>query len=134
MSSSSNLGNSGNPAQVVHIVGSGLAGSEAAHYLARRGVKVFIHEMRPERMTEAHKTAGCAELVCSNSLKSKDPVSAPGMLKAEMNRIGSLIRTRPAISEVPGGQALAVDRDVFSAKVTQALRAMPARRIRARAR
>ena len=109
----------------VHIVGSGLAGSEAAHYLATRGVPVVIHEMRPERMTEAHKTSGCAELVCSNSLKSKDPISAPGMLKAEMNRIGSLILDSAAVSEVPGGQALAVDRDVFSAKVTEALRRLP---------
>jgi methylenetetrahydrofolate--tRNA-(uracil-5-)-methyltransferase len=112
-------------AHVVHIVGSGLAGSEAAHYLARQGVQVVIHEMRPERMTEAHQTGGCAELVCSNSLKSKDPLSAPGMLKAEMNRIGSLILDSAAIAEVPGGQALAVDRDVFSAKVTEALRALP---------
>lgn len=113
------------PAHVVHIVGSGLAGSEAAHYLARRGFQVIIHEMRPDRMTEAHQTGGCAELVCSNSLKSKDPLSAPGMLKAEMSRIGSLILDSAAVSEVPGGQALAVDRDIFSAKVTEALRAMP---------
>src|SRR4051812_44196468 len=94
----------------VHIVGSGLAGSEAAFYLARNGIQVVLHEMRPERMTEAHKTEGCAELVCSNSFKSKDPISAPGMLKAEMMRIGSLILDSAAVSEVPGGQALAVDR------------------------
>ena len=110
---------------LVHIVGSGLAGSEAAHYLASRGFKVVLHEMRPERMTEAHKTGGCAELVCSNSLKSKDPASAPGMLKAEMNQVGSLILNTAAVSEVPGGQALAVDRDIFSEKVTKALRAHP---------
>jgi methylenetetrahydrofolate--tRNA-(uracil-5-)-methyltransferase len=106
-------------------VGSGLAGSEAAHYLARRGARVVIHEMRPSRMTEAHQTGACAELVCSNSLKSKDPMSAPGMLKAEMSRVGSLILEAAAHAEVPGGQALAVDRDVFSAKVTETLRAMP---------
>jgi methylenetetrahydrofolate--tRNA-(uracil-5-)-methyltransferase len=109
----------------VHIVGTGLAGSEAAHYLAERGIQVVLHEMRPERMTEAHKTSGCAELVCSNSLKSKDPISAPGMLKAEMNQIGSLILSSAAVSEVPGGQALAVDRDIFSARVTEALKAHP---------
>ena len=81
----------------VHVVGSGLAGSEAAHYLASRGVQVVLHEMRPEKKTEAHKTGECAELVCSNSLKSKDPGSAPGMLKAEMSRVGSLILDSAAL-------------------------------------
>jgi methylenetetrahydrofolate--tRNA-(uracil-5-)-methyltransferase len=113
------------PLQVVHIVGSGLAGSEAAHLLAERGHKVVIHEMRPGKMTEAHKTDGCAELVCSNSLKSKSPQSAPGMLKAEMNHVGSLILRSAAISAVPGGEALAVDRDIFSETITRALRAHP---------
>jgi len=109
----------------VHIVGSGLAGSEAAHYLAERGIHVYLHEMRPTRMTEAHKTGGCAELVCSNSLKSKSPVSAPGMLKAEMNRIGSLILKSADAHAVPGGEALAVDRDLFSQAITQTLRSHP---------
>ncbi len=109
----------------VHIVGSGLAGSEAAYYLASRGVKVVLHEMRPERLTEAHKTGQCAELVCSNSLKSKDPLSAPGMLKNEMMRVGSLILDTAAVSEVPGGQALAVDREIFADKVTHTLRTHP---------
>ena len=68
----------------VHIIGAGLAGSEAAYYLAQKGFSVIIHEMRPTKLTEAHKTGMCAELVCSNSLKSKSPVSAPGMMKAEM--------------------------------------------------
>ncbi len=109
----------------IHIVGCGLAGSEAAYYLASHGFEVVVHEMRPVRMTEAHKTAGCAELVCSNSLKSKDPVSAPGMLKTEMNHVGSLVLDAAAQSEVPGGQALAVDRDFFSDLITQALRKHP---------
>ncbi len=110
---------------VVHIVGAGLAGSEAAHYLAERGIEVVIHEMRPVKNTEAHKTDGCAELVCSNSLKSKAPTSAPGMLKAEMTEVGSLVLKSAAATTVPGGEALAVDRDAFSAAITQALRSHP---------
>jgi methylenetetrahydrofolate--tRNA-(uracil-5-)-methyltransferase len=112
-------------AQRVHIVGAGLAGSEAAHYLASRGISVIIHEMRPTRMTEAHQTGACAELVCSNSLKSKDPLSAPGMMKAEMSRVGSLVLESAAKAEVPAGQALGVDRDLFSAEVTRRLREHP---------
>jgi methylenetetrahydrofolate--tRNA-(uracil-5-)-methyltransferase len=112
-----------NSPQVVHIVGSGLAGSEAAHFLAERGHTVVIHEMRPGKMTEAHKTDGCAELVCSNSLKSKSPQSAPGMMKAEMTRVGSLVLRTAADCAVPGGEALAVDRDRFSEGITRALRA-----------
>ncbi|MCC7441357.1 MAG: methylenetetrahydrofolate--tRNA-(uracil(54)-C(5))-methyltransferase (FADH(2)-oxidizing) TrmFO [Bdellovibrionales bacterium] len=111
--------------QRVHVVGAGLAGSEAAHFLAQRGIEVVLHEMRPQRKTEAHHTGGFAELVCSNSLKSKDPLSAPGMLKADMTRIGSLVLSAAAAAEVPGGQALAVDRDLFSAEVTRRLREHP---------
>ena len=111
--------------ETVHIVGSGLAGSEAAFYLAERGVPVAIHEMRPDRMTEAHQTGLCAELVCSNSLKSKSPVSGPGMLKAEMTRVGSLILEAAHAAAVPGGDALAVDRDRFSERVTERLRSHP---------
>ena len=103
----------------VHIVGSGLAGSEAAYFLSRQGIQVLLHEMRPVVMTEAHQTDQCAELVCSNSLKSKDPGSAPGMLKREMNRIGSLILDAAVASEVPAGQALGVDRERFSEYVTR---------------
>ena len=110
---------------VVHIVGAGLAGSEAAFFLAERGVQVILHEMRPVLMTPAHKTDGCAELVCSNSFKSKSPVSAPGMLKAEMTRIGSMILRSAGQAEVPGGEALAVDREVFSEAVTRFLSAHP---------
>jgi methylenetetrahydrofolate--tRNA-(uracil-5-)-methyltransferase len=109
----------------IHIVGSGLAGSEAAFYLASKGHQVVIHEMRPEKMTEAHKTHQCAELVCSNSLKSKSPQSAPGMMKAEMTKLGSVILKCAAGSAVPGGEALAVDRDVFADAVTAALHAHP---------
>ena len=97
----------------IHVVGSGLAGSEAAFFLAEKGHQVVIHEMRPEKMTEAHKTHQCAELVCSNSLKSKSPQSAPGMMKAEMTKLSSLILKSAVGSAVPGGEALAVDRDVF---------------------
>jgi methylenetetrahydrofolate--tRNA-(uracil-5-)-methyltransferase len=116
-------------AQTVHIVGAGLAGSEAAHYLAERGVHVTLHEMRPGLMTPAHKTDGCAELVCSNTFKSKIPHSAPGMLKAEMRKVGSIILACGEESSVPGGDAMTVDRDVFSAKVTARLKAHPNIRI-----
>lgn len=111
--------------QSIHIVGTGLAGSEAAFFLAERGHKVVLHEMRPVKMTEAHKTGDCAELVCSNSLKSKAPQSAPGMLKAEMNSVGSLILRSAEKAAVPGGEALAVDRDLFSEAITGALRSHP---------
>jgi methylenetetrahydrofolate--tRNA-(uracil-5-)-methyltransferase len=109
----------------VHIVGSGLAGSEAAYFLAERGIQVFLHEMRPKKMTEAHETDQCAELVCSNSLKSQNPASGPGMLKAEMREVGSLILHAAAEAAVPGGDALAVDRDLFASSITQAIKAHP---------
>ena len=106
-----------NSKQKVHIVGSGLAGSEAAFFLASRGVQVVIHEMRPKKMTEAHQTDQCAELVCSNSLKSKSPVSGPGMLKAEMDHYWIVLFLDTARKfEVPAGEALAVDRDLFFSK------------------
>lgn len=109
----------------VHIVGAGLAGSEAAYFLAERGIPVSLHEMRPKVQTPAHKTGQCAELVCSNSFKSLSPVSAPGMLKAEMTRLGSLVLRSAGAAAVPGGEALAVDREVFSDTVTRALRTHP---------
>ncbi|MBS1959460.1 MAG: methylenetetrahydrofolate--tRNA-(uracil(54)-C(5))-methyltransferase (FADH(2)-oxidizing) TrmFO [Bdellovibrionales bacterium] len=111
-----------NKTETVHIIGCGLAGSEAAYFLAERGVKVVVHEMRPIKQTPAHHTGDCAELVCSNSLKSKDPVSAPGMMKAEMRMVGSLILSSADTAEVPAGGALAVDRDVFSKLITDKLR------------
>lgn len=111
--------------RVVHIVGAGLAGSEAAYFLAERDIQVILHEMRPELMTEAHKTDRCAELVCSNSFKSKSPTSAPGMLKAEMSRMQSLILRMAGGAQVPAGEAMGVDRDLFSEAVTRALRSHP---------
>ena len=108
-----------NQTKKVNIIGAGLAGSEAAYYLAQKGFKVTLHEMRPQQYTEAHKTGMCAELVCSNSLKSKSPVSAPGMMKAEMKIIGSLILDTAEKFSVPAGDALAVDRDLFSAAISE---------------
>lgn len=110
----------------VHIVGGGLAGSEAAWQLSRRGVPVVLHEMRPVRATEAHQSDGLAELVCSNSFRSDDQeTSAIGLLHAEMRRCDSLIMRAADAHKVPAGGALAVDRDGFSAAVTAALEAEP---------
>lgn len=111
------------------IVGGGLAGSEAAWQAATRGAKVTLYEMRPKEMTKAHKTGALAELVCSNSLGSADPQNAPGILKEEMRRLGSLIIASAEQAKVPAGSALAVDRDRFSLKVTQALEGHPNIRI-----
>ena len=106
----------------VHIVGAGLAGSEAAWQIANAGIAVVLHEMRPVRMTEAHRTEGLAELVCSNSFRSDDAANnAVGLLHAEMRRLGSLIMRAADANQVPAGGALAVDRDGFSAAVTKAL-------------
>lgn len=109
----------------IHIIGSGLAGSEAAYFLAERGLKVTIHEMRPIKQTPAHHTDQCAELVCSNSLKSKNPISAPGMMKAEMRMVGSLILDVAEITQVPAGESLSVDRDKFATLITEKLRSHP---------
>ena len=111
------------------IVGGGLAGSEAAWQAANRGARVTLYEMRPKEMTKAHKTGGLAELVCSNSLGSTDPKNAPGILKEEMRRLGSLIIASAEQSRVPAGSALAVDRDQFSLRITQALEGHPNIRI-----
>lgn len=105
----------------VLIAGGGLAGSEAAWQLARRGVRVSLCEMRPQRPTPAHKTDQLAELVCSNSLKSNAPGAASWLLKEEMRRAGSLLLRLADECAVPGGSALAVDRERFSAAVTQAI-------------
>ena len=110
-------------APAVHVVGAGLAGSECAFQLARRGVPVVLHEMRPGRSTPAHKTGGCAELVCSNSLRSDDPEHAAGLLKREMESLGSLVIAAAREHAVPAGGALAVDRDLFSAAITARLEA-----------
>lgn len=106
-------------AKTVHIIGGGLAGSEAAWQLAERGHDVVIHEMRPVRGTEAHKTDRLAELVCSNTFKSTETSNAHGLLKAEMRLLGSVILTAADVARVPGGSALTVDRDAFSAGVHQ---------------
>jgi methylenetetrahydrofolate--tRNA-(uracil-5-)-methyltransferase len=101
----------------IHIVGGGLAGSEAAWQLAERGHTVVLHEMRGVRGTEAHKTDRLAELVCSNTFKSTEVTNAHGLLKAEMRELGSIILTAADEARVAAGSALAVDRDVFSAAV-----------------
>jgi methylenetetrahydrofolate--tRNA-(uracil-5-)-methyltransferase len=114
----------------VHVVGGGLAGSEAAWALANAGVHVVLHEMRPVRMTDAHKTEKFAELVCSNSFRSDDwRGNAVGLLHEEMRRLGSLVMRCAEPAQVPAGSALAVDRDVFSDAVTAALEAHPLIRI-----
>jgi|SRR5690242_874939 len=105
----------------VLIAGGGLAGSEAAWQIARRGVRVTLCEMRPRRSTPAHKTDRLAELVCSNSLKSNAPGAASWLLKEEMRRAGSLLLRLADECAVPGGSALAVDREGFAASVTQAI-------------
>ncbi|MDF3075930.1 MAG: trmFO [Alphaproteobacteria bacterium] len=113
-------------AQRVHVIGGGLAGSEAAWQLARASVPVSLHEMRPHRSTEAHETDNLAELVCSNSFRSDDALNnAVGLLHEEMRRAGSLILRAADASKVPAGGALAVDRHQFSAAVQSALEADP---------
>lgn len=110
----------------VHVIGGGLAGSEATWQLARAGVPVVLHEMRPQRMTAAHKTEGLAELVCSNSFRSDDAASnAVGLLHEEMRRLDSLILRTGDAHRLPAGGALAVDRDAFSHAVQAALEAEP---------
>src|SRR5437879_2498080 len=110
----------------VHVIGGGLAGSEAAWQIANAGVRVVLHEMRPLRMTEAHRSEGLAELVCSNSFRSDDAANnAVGLLHAEMRRLGSLIMRSADANQVPAGGALAVDRDGFSAAATRALHEHP---------
>ena len=101
----------------LHIVGGGLAGSEAAWQLAERGHDVVLHEMRPLVVTEAHKTDRLAELVCSNTFKSTETSNAHGLLKAEMRLLDCMVLECADVARVPGGSALAVDRDVFSAAV-----------------
>ena len=109
----------------VHVVGGGLAGSEAAWQLAERGHDVVVHEMRPIRPTPAHKTDRLAELVCSNTFKSTETTNAHGLLKAEMRLLGSLILDAADAARVPGGTALTVDRDRFSAAVHERLTTHP---------
>jgi len=107
------------------VVGAGLAGAEAAWQLATKGHVVNLLEMRPGKSTEAHQTDQAAEMVCSNSFKSDDPMSATGILKAEMERLDSLVLRCARETRVPAGNSLAVDRQAFAAAVTSALRAHP---------
>ncbi len=106
----------------VRVIGAGLAGCEAAWQLARRGIRVELWEMKPRKMTPAHRSPGFAELVCSNSLRSDRTTNAVGLLKEELRRMGSLILEAADATRVPAGSALAVDRDDFSAYVTGKIR------------
>jgi len=116
----------------VTVVGGGLAGCEAAWQLAQRGHDVTLVEMRPVRTTPAHQTDGLAELVCTNSFKSEDPTNAHGLLKTEMRALGSLLLTAAAEARVPAGAALAVDRNVFSRRMTAMIEAHPRIRVERR--
>src|SRR3982751_1042256 len=109
----------------IHVIGGGLAGSEAAWQLAERGHEVVLHEMRPEGGTEAHKTDRLAELVCSNTFKSTETTNAHGLLKAEMRLLGCMVLECADEARVPGGSALTVDRDVFSPAVHARVTAHP---------
>ena len=110
---------------LIHVFGAGLAGSEAAYQAAQRGVDVVLHEMKPKKLTPAHHAEGFAELVCSNSLRSDRVTNAVGLLKEELSRMGSLIMEAARATCVPAGSALAVDRDRFSAYITDKIRSHP---------
>jgi methylenetetrahydrofolate--tRNA-(uracil-5-)-methyltransferase len=109
----------------IHIAGGGLAGTEAAWQIARRGLDCVLHEMRPVRSTPAHQTDRLAELVCSNSLKTEQESAAPWLLKEELRRLDSLLLRAAQQARVPGGHALTVDREVFSVEVTRAISSEP---------
>ena len=109
----------------VIVIGAGLAGSEAAWQIAKRGVNVDLYEMRPKKMTPAHKTQNFAELVCSNSLRANNITNAVGLLKEEMRRLDSLIIRCADATQVPAGGALAVDRDKFSEMITETIKNHP---------
>lgn len=111
--------------QQLNIIGAGLAGSEAAYQLVKRGIPVRLYEMRPAKLTPAHKSGGFAELVCSNSLRADQLTNAVGLLKEEMRRLDSLIMQAADATAVPAGGALAVDRQLFSAYIEQKLRSHP---------
>src|SRR6266542_4972948 len=106
---------------MVHVIGGGLAGSEAAWQAASHGVDVTLHEMRPIRATAVHKTDRLAELVCSNSFRGDKLDNAVGLLKEEMRRLGSLVMRAADETRVPAGAALAVDRERFAETITEAL-------------
>lgn len=114
----------------IHIIGGGLAGSEAAYQISKAGLSAVVYEMRPTRPTPAHKTDQLAELVCSNSLKSEAEHSAPWLLKQELRRLDSLLMRVAGTHRVPGGHALTVDRDLFSHEVSRTVAALPGIEIR----
>src|ERR1051325_11418883 len=114
-----------NRSHPIHIIGGGLAGSEAAWQLAERGHEVVIHEMRGVRGTPAHKTPYLAELVCSNTFKSTETTNAHGLLKAEMRALGSLVLGAADDARVPGGSALTVYRDRFAQAVHERVHTHP---------
>ena len=109
----------------INVIGAGLAGCEAAWQAAKRGIGVRLFEMKPDKMTPAHKSKNFAELICSNSLKADRIESAAGLLKEEMRRIGSLLMECADKCRVPAGGALAVDRDIFSSMVTEKIKSHP---------
>jgi methylenetetrahydrofolate--tRNA-(uracil-5-)-methyltransferase len=109
----------------IHVIGGGLAGSEAAWQIARRGLSVRLYEMRPARRTPAHQTDRLAELVCSNSLKTEQESAAPWLLKEELRRLDSLLLRAAQAARVPGGHALTVDREIFAQQVTAAITSEP---------
>jgi len=109
----------------IHVIGGGLAGTEAAWQIAKRGHNVVLHEMRPVRRTPAHQTDRLAELVCSNSLKSESENTAPWLLKEELRRLDSLLLRAADQARVPGGHALTVDREIFASAITGAIAAEP---------
>src|SRR5215831_21056718 len=109
----------------VSVVGAGLAGCEAAWQLARRGVDVALHEMKPLRFSPAHRSRDFAELVCSNSLRASSLANAAGLLKEEMRRLGSLVMAAADECAVPAGRALAVDRVAFARRITEAIESHP---------
>lgn len=106
----------------VNVIGAGLAGCECAYMLAKNGIKVKLYEMKPSKKSEAHKSDDFAELVCSNSLKSEEITNACGLLKKEMQMFGSIFIEAASIAKIPAGQALAVDRDVFSDYITKKIK------------
>lgn len=121
--------NPGEIMQSIHVIGAGLAGVEAAYYLAKKGIQVDLYEMRPVAKTPAHHSDFFAELVCSNSLKSKQLDNACGLLKSEMTALGSLMMETALKTEVPAGNALSVDRDAFASTITDIIKNHPLIRI-----
>ncbi|RME64040.1 MAG: methylenetetrahydrofolate--tRNA-(uracil(54)-C(5))-methyltransferase (FADH(2)-oxidizing) TrmFO, partial [Nitrospirae bacterium] len=111
--------------KTVKVIGAGLAGSEATWQLIRAGIRVILYEMRPKKKTPAHKTDLFGELVCSNSLRSKELTTGPGILKEELRLAGSLIMEAALKAEVPAGSALAVDREVFAGYISEKLQKHP---------